>query len=213
MGQHLFLNIIPIVFTAGSRRKLWCDRSMRGWSQQPLLAPSVNIFGYNSVKSGGPTSISQHNPQQFDGWNWTEMLVWMGHGTLTGTNLPNIKATPNLNKWMRSAIIIKGLFASWTMKSSQGLVKYEIGYRTHPGTTLVYTKEKNVKVTMEFEAPKRHILRPTLSTDMVQRVLRWERQKRSSSTKRQGSMTEKCCYNKILMIFFWEQEKMKTKIE
>jgi hypothetical protein len=34
---------------------------------------------------------------------------------------------------------------------------------------------KNVRVTMEFEVPKRHILRPTLSTHMVQRVLQLER--------------------------------------
>ena len=33
---------------------------------------------------------------------------------------------------------------------------------------------KSVRVTMEFKVSKRHILRPTLSTDMVQRVLRWE---------------------------------------
>jgi len=31
--------------------------------------------------------------------------------------------------------------------------------------------KKNVRVTMEFEVPKRHILRPTLSIDMVQLVL------------------------------------------
>ena len=34
---------------------------------------------------------------------------------------------------------------------------------------------KKVKVAMEFEVPKRHIVRPTLSTNMVQRILRWER--------------------------------------
>ena len=26
-------------------------------------------------KSGGPTYVSQHNPQQFHNWNWTEILV------------------------------------------------------------------------------------------------------------------------------------------
>jgi hypothetical protein len=31
---------------------------------------------------------------------------------------------------------------------------------------------KNVRVTMKFEVPKRHILKPTLSTDMIQRGLR-----------------------------------------
>jgi len=35
---------------------------------------------------------------------------------------------------------------------------------------------------MEFKVPKRHILRPALSTNMVQRVLRWERQKRCLTT-------------------------------
>ena len=34
---------------------------------------------------------------------------------------------------------------------------------------------KNVKVTMKFEALERHISRLTLSNDMVQRVLCWER--------------------------------------
>ena len=33
-------------------------------------------------------------------------------------------------------------------------------------------KGKNVRVIMEFEVPKRHTLRPTLSIDMVQWVLR-----------------------------------------
>ena len=32
-------------------------------------------------------------------------------------------------------------------------------------------QEKNVRVTMEFQAPKRHNLRPTLSIDMVQMIL------------------------------------------
>ena len=34
---------------------------------------------------------------------------------------------------------------------------------------------KNVRVTMEFEVLKRYILKPTLSTDIVQHGLWWER--------------------------------------
>ena len=44
---------------------------------------------------------------------------------------------------------------------------------------------------MKFEVPKDMASRPTLSIDMVQRVLRWERHQRCSSRKRQGSMAEK----------------------
>ena len=58
---------------------------------------------------------------------------------------------------------------------------------------------KNVIVTMEFGVPIRHILRHTLSTIMVQRVLQWERQNRFSSRKRQGPVAERCCYNNIWM--------------
>jgi hypothetical protein len=35
----------------------------------------VSIFGHNSVESGGPTLISQHNLQQFHSWNGTGSLV------------------------------------------------------------------------------------------------------------------------------------------
>ena len=52
---------------------------------------------------------------------------------------------------------------------------------------------KHVRVTMDFGVRRRHIVRPTLSTDMVQRVLQWgERQKKCSSRNKE---VEKCCYN------------------
>ena len=86
------------------------------------------------------------------------------------------------------------------MKSSQGPVKFVIGCRTRPGTTLVYTKEKNVRVTIEFEVHIRHSWRSKLSIDMVQHVLQWERQNICSSRKRQGPMAEKRCYNKVLIL-------------
>ena len=49
----------------------------------------------------------------------------------------------------------------WLLNSSRDHVGLHLG--------------KHVRVTMEFEVPKRHVLRPTLSTDMIQRVLRWGR--------------------------------------
>ena len=80
--------------------------------------------------------------------------------------------------------------------------KFVIGCRTPPKTTSVHTKEENVKVTIECEVPKRHIiLRSTLAIDMVQRVLRWKRQKRCFSKKRQRPVEEKYCCNQTLMIF------------
>ena len=69
---------------------------------------------------------------------------------------------------------------------------------------------KNVRMTREFEVPKRHILGPTLSTDMVKRVLRWERQSRCYGRKRQGPIADKYYCNGFWMNYFWE-EKMKTK--
>ena len=56
---------------------------------------------------------------------------------------------------------------------------------------------KNVRVIMKFEVPKRHSLRFRIFIDMVQRVLRWERQIRCSTRKRHGSMPEKYHYNQI----------------
>ena len=57
--------------------KQWYN--VRGWSHRPTQTPSVGISGCQNVKNGGPTSISQHNPHQFHGWNQTESLVWSGH--------------------------------------------------------------------------------------------------------------------------------------
>ena len=75
-------------------------------------------------------------------------------------------------------------------------------------TTLVYTKD--VRVTMEFEVPTRYFLRPTLSTDMVQQILWWERQKRCYGRKRQGPMAKKCCHSNSLIETFFGKEKTKT---
>jgi hypothetical protein len=59
---------------------------------------------------------------------------------------------------------------------------------------------------MEFEVHKRHILRPTLSIDIVQWVLQWERQRGALVEKRQGPMAYKYDYNIFLMIFLGEEK-------
>jgi hypothetical protein len=87
------------------------------------------------------------------------------------------------------------------MKSSQ-VVKFVVGHWTRPGITSVYTKEHNVIVTMEFKVSKRHILKPPLSIDMVQRVLWLDRQKRCYDRNRQELVVKKWRYNEILMNFF-----------
>jgi len=53
-------------------------------------------------------------------------------------------------------------------------------------------------MTMEFEAQKRGILRPTFSINLVQHVLGWERQRGALVETCKGLMAEKCCYNELL---------------
>ena len=65
-------------------------------------------------------------------------------------------------------------------------------------------QEKNVRVIMELQVPKRPIFMPRSSIVMVQRVLLWERQKRFSCCKCQRTMAEKCHFN-ILFFFFLPQ--------
>jgi hypothetical protein len=48
VGQHLFLNIVPIDFTIGTGQKVWCDQGMRegGWGDWILdigVAKVVNV--------------------------------------------------------------------------------------------------------------------------------------------------------------------------
>ena len=58
---------------------------------------------------------------------------------------------------------------------------------------------KNVRVTMKFEVPKRHILRRALSTNIVHWVLWRGRQKRCFGRKRQGPMVGKYCFDRFWM--------------
>ena len=86
VGHHLFMNIIPNNFMDETRRKVRWGRDMRDWSHQSFTTTSINIFDNNIAKSGGPTSISQRNPQQFHDRNWTESLVWSGHESKLGNS-------------------------------------------------------------------------------------------------------------------------------
>ena len=52
---------------------------MRGWSHMPILTPSIGIPDCKSVESGGPTSIYQHDRQQFHSWNRTKILQERNH--------------------------------------------------------------------------------------------------------------------------------------
>ena len=53
---------------------------------------------------------------------------------------------------------------------------------------LLYIKEKNGRMTMEFEVPERPNSKPTLFIIIVRSGLQWERQKRFSRYKSQGIM-------------------------
>jgi hypothetical protein len=55
---------------------------------------------------------------------------------------------------------------------------------------------------MELEVLKRLVVKPTLSTIMVQGVMQWERQKRFSCWKCQETMGEKCHFNIISFVLF-----------
>jgi hypothetical protein len=59
---------------------------------------------------------------------------------------------------------------------------------------------KNVREPIDIEVPKRQNQNPILSTDMVQRLFRWEGQKRWSGKNSQGPMAEKC--QKKLIFFY-----------
>ena len=50
VGQHLFLNLIPGNFIAGTKQKVWCDRGMTGRSHGAVLTPSVGTSDCNSGK-------------------------------------------------------------------------------------------------------------------------------------------------------------------
>ena len=83
----------------------------------------------------------------------------------------------------------------------------------HPKTTLVYTKEKFVKVTMMFKIPKRRNLGPTLTTNMIQHGFAvGEAKEALYKRKRQaGTTTNKCRHNKPWPKCFLEKRKRRKE--
>jgi hypothetical protein len=70
-------------------------------------------------------------------------------------------------------------------------------------------------VTIGFEVPRRHVLRPTFFIEMVPMGFAvGEVKGMCSSRKRQGAMAKKHCYKKFLMNLFWErgdEDKIRQK--
>lgn len=69
---------------------------------------------------------------------------------------------------------------------------------------------KNVREPIDIEVPKKQYLSPILSTDMVQRLFRWEGQKRWSGKNSQGPMAEKCQKKKL--IFFYLPRRSRCRL-
>ena len=75
--------------------------------------------------------------------------------TLRTANLHDIRCINHSlverHLWVHISKLNSRMFTPWTTRLAQGLVKFVIGCWTCPETISVYTKEKNVKVTMKFK--------------------------------------------------------------
>ena len=156
---------------------------MRGWSHRLVLTPSVDISGCNSVKSGGPTSICEQNPQQFHSWNRMESLVWSGHECtvcqslhVRGRNMlesgPGLPATffpinclpnpPSFCKVFRKPMVDLGFCAGAWDKSVHDLRLHRItvtwGGRPSQGARSHYPLEC-IRATVEFRCTPRQLPR------------------------------------------------------
>ena len=86
---------------------------------------------------------------------------------------------------------------SWLMceVSLRGGLHY--GPWSRPGMTWVYTKEKMAEWPRRLRSSKKKF-KPTLSTAMVQRVFRWDKQKRWSRKISKGP-----CHKLAILMIFW----------
>ena len=92
-------------------------------------------------------------------------------------------------------------FTLWTRKLSPGVARALIGCWNRPRTTSVYTKEKNGRVTLEVGVPNIHISRHTKCINMVQRVLRWEKQGGGQVWKGKGPWQRNALQGVIYKLF------------
>jgi hypothetical protein len=146
-------------------------------------------------------TITSHNPQltivycmegpTWIGWQWLNiwLRVWL-HMSLHYTCIEG-PSPHKLNLVSHEHCMLRGCLqhGPWVVPRPCRICDWLLSLsRDHFGSH----QGKIIRVTMEFEVPKRHSLRPTLSFDMVRHVLQWERQKRCSGRKTQGPMLEKC---------------------
>ena len=128
-------------------------------------APLVSISGYNSVKSGGPTSISQHNPQQFHIWHQMETLVWLGRETLIVVDKLTIIVEKKSNE--------EGVWLFWwALYMQYGLW---IGSRVVFIWSTIANQENDIsRFKSTFEMQNEHPHMTLVPTKLHVTLLRWE---------------------------------------
>ena len=138
--------MIPINFTARTGQKVWCDRSLNA---HLVLYPLKALEWRLAFRLHWPNTQSP-------------VCQIFKHFSRSRLNLTLELKFPN-----------KGLFTPWTMQVVPRPYKIYDWLLNSSRYHFSLHQGKDVKLAIELKAPKRHILRPTLSTDMVQWILRW----------------------------------------
>ena len=102
VGQHLFLNIIPSSFTAKTRRKVWCGRSMtrRRW-MRPWTFPTWIFFPLPFWCYDEDTSnLNSHFPSH----KWPSCCESRGEPEVS----PQVEAIPK-SRWLKLIRCVLGV--------------------------------------------------------------------------------------------------------